>query len=394
MRADEHGEGGFSLIELVASLTILAVGIGAVMQTFSTSFSVAGVGNNRSRAVALATREAESMRSIPYEQVGFSTTQAGYAPTFEGATTVLVSDPGMSPTGPDQTVGGLVFHFTRHVVWADAASASGYPEAYKRIVVIVRWTDQMPHEVRQDAFVYPGGLGAYAGPQGATTAVTSVVSETALPPAAPLSLTASVPASSDGATTVNLSWTPSAVIVPAVANWVIQYSTNGFLTANVLTDTQPAGTTTFSATGLSPATLYSFRVAAKSSAGAQSTWSLVATATTSAVVSGACQLGTSTITPSAVLRLHGGTTMLTSDAVVSVNAAGTCSSLMLKFSATAGSESTMYMTPIGGVWTATISGLATPWDTGIHDIKVVNATGTVLGTLTFTVCVHNAKTCP
>ena len=393
MRADEHGEGGFSLIELVASLTILAVGIGAVMQTFSTSFSVAGQGNNRSRAVALATREAESMRSVPYEQVGFSTAQAGFTATFEGAPTVVVSDPGMQPTG-SYTLGGMVFHFTRHVVWADAASAAGYPQAYKRLVVIVRWTDQAAHEVRQDAFVYPGGQGVYSGPQGGTTLVSTVAAAADLPPAAPLSLTASVPASSEGAATVNLTWTPSAVLVPAVAAWVVQYSTNGFITANVLTDTQPAGSTTFSATGLAPGTLYSFRVAAKSATGAQSTWSLTATATTNSVVSGACQLGTSTITPSAVLRMHGMTTMLTSDAVVSVNAAGSCTALQLKFSATAGSESTVFMTQVGGVWTATLSGLAMPWDTGIHDIRVLNSSGTQLGTLTFTVCVHNAKTCP
>lgn len=394
MRAVGHGEGGFTLIELVASLTILAVGIGAVMQTFTASFSVADQGNNRARAVALATREAESMRSVPYEQVGFSPTQSGYVASFEDAETVVVLSPGIEPTGPDHVVGGLTFHFRRHVVWADAASASSFSQAYKRIAVIVTWTDRVPHEVRQDAFVYPGGLGAYTGPQGSTGVTVPVSTEVGLPPAAPLAVTATVPAGSNGATTVDLSWTPSAVIVPPVAAWVVQYSTDGFLTANVLTDTQPAGTTTFSATGLAPATLYSFRVAAKSSTGAQSSWSLTAVATTNAVVTGACQLGTSTVTPSAVTRLHGVSTLLSANAVVSVNAAGTCSALQLKYSATAGSEVLTYLLPVGGVWTATLDGLTTPWDTGTHEIQVVNGSGTVLGTLTFTVCVHNAKTCP
>src|SRR4051812_24303563 len=56
-----RGDGGFTLIELMASLTILAVGILAAVRVMDSAFFVAGQGGNRTRAVHLATREAESV---------------------------------------------------------------------------------------------------------------------------------------------------------------------------------------------------------------------------------------------------------------------------------------------------------------------------------------------
>jgi hypothetical protein len=314
---------------------------------------------------------------------------------FEGAATVAVGDPVVQPAGPDVVLGGMTFSFVRHVVWADAASVAGYPQAYKRAVVLVSWVDRGGiHTVRQDAFVYPGGRGAYVGPAGSVTTTTLVAAD--VPPSPPLTLTASVPADSTGASTVNLSWTASPISTPAVATWVVQFSTDLFVTAHLLTDTQPASVRSFAATGLSPSTAYQFRVAARSSAGTQSTWSVTAVATTGAVAAAACSLGTATITPSAVLRLHGATTLLVSDAVVSVNASGSCSGLQLKYSATAGTTTTAFLVAAGGggVWTGVMNGLTASWDTGTHQVQVVDGGGSVLGTLTFTVCVHNAKSCP
>jgi prepilin-type N-terminal cleavage/methylation domain-containing protein len=398
VRVSRQGDNGFTLVELVVALTVLALGIGAVGNTFWTSFSIAGQGNNRSRAVALATREAEAMRSSPYDRLGFSAVQSGFESSFEGLTTVLVADPMVHPLGPDHVVGGMTFQFQRHVVWADAASVPGYQQAYKRISVMVTWTDQGgAHQVRQDAFVYPGGMGVYRGPQGgAATSTTSTTAVVNVPPAPPLNLTATVPVGDVGATSIDLAWTPSTITSPAVSAWVVQMSTDNFLTAHLLTDTQPASMPALEATGLSPSTTYWFRVAAKSAAGQQSTWSVVAMATTNGQTVAPCQLGTSTITPSAVKRLNGGSTVLSANAVVSVNATGgSCSGLQLRFNASGGTTSTVYLTAgVGGVWTGVLNGLTTAWDTGARDLEVRDGGNHVLGELTFTVCVHNAKKCP
>ena len=394
MLSPARGQGGFTLVELVVALTVLAVGIASVVNVFWSSFAIAGQGNNRSRAVALATRETEAIRAVPYDRVGFSASQSGFSASFEGATTVLVDDPLMAPTTPSEIVGGVSFSFVRHIVWADAASVAGFAQAYKRAVVLVSWTDQGgTHTVRQDAYVYPGGEGVYTGPQGGATTTTTVLS--VVPPVPPLSLTASVPSGADGATTVDLAWTASPISVPAVAAWVVQYSTDAFITAHVLTDTQPSSITSFTAGGLSPATTYQFRVAARESGGLQSTWSVTATATTTPAVSNSCSLGTATLTPSAVKRLHGVATVLASDVMVNVNTSGVCSGLQVRYSPLAGVLMSQFLTAAsGGTWMGTMNGITTAWDTGVHHVDVLDGAGTVLGSLSVTVCVHNAKDCP
>lgn len=388
-------EGGFTLIELVIGLTVLAVGIGAVVNVFHSAFAVAGQGNNRSRAVALATREAEAMRAIPYERVGFAADQVGYVADFEGLPTVVVDDPLIEPVESGVDVGGISFSFVRHVVWVDAASVSGFADAYKRVTALVSWQDESGvHEVRQDAFVYPGGQGAYAGPQGgAASTTTTLVS--VVPPSAPLTLSASVPAGTDGATSVDLSWTASPISVTPIDTWIVEYSTDSFMSAQRLTDTQPASSTALTATGLSPSTTYSFRVAAQSANGLVSTWSVSVMATTTPALSNACGLGTATLTPSALKRLHGVSTVLSGNVVAVVNTTGTCTGLQLRYSPIAGASATAYLTAgVGGMWTGTLDGITTAWDTGTHQVEVLDGVGSVLGTMTVTVCVHNARSCP
>jgi Tfp pilus assembly protein PilV len=392
---------GFTVVELMVGLTVLAIGIGGIVNVFNTSFSVASQGNNRSRAVSLATRDAEAMRAVPYDRLGFAPTQPGFLAGFEGSPTVIVAEPLIQPTGPSQTIGGMTYQFERHIVWADAASTSGFVQAYKRVAVMVSWTDQAgTHTARQDAFVYPGGRGLYKGPQegmATTTTVASAGGAGAAPaPAAPLGLLASVPTDLSGSSTVNLDWTPSASSTPAVSTWVVQFSTDSFMNAHVVTDSQPAAVTTLSVAGLSPSTQYQFRVAAKSAAGVLSTWSVVASATTSAEAASVCELGTATMTPSAVKRQNGGSTVLSANAAVSVNASASCTGLKLRFKTTAaGGFTTVLMTAgTGGTWAGTVNGLTTAWDTGSHQVEVLDGSNTVLGTLAFTVCVHNAKKCP
>lgn len=389
------GDAGFTLIELAVSLTVLAIGIGAVVNVFHSAFTVAGSGNNRSRAVALATREAEAMRAVPYERLGFAADQEGFVDAFEGLTTVVVSDPLVAPVESGVEVGGISYSFVRHVVWADAASVDGYTDAYKRATALVSWTDEAGlHEVRQDAFVYPAGLGAYVGPQGGAASTTTTVAAV-VAPSAPTSLTASVPAGADGSSSIDLAWTAPSISVTPIDTWLVQYSTDSFLTSHVLTDTQPSNSTTFRASGLSSSTTYSFRVAAQSANGLVSTWSFTAVATTTAVVSQQCSLGTATVSPSAVKRMHGVSTVLSGNVSASVNTTGICSGLRLRYAPVTGGSVTTFLTAgSSGVWTGTLNGLTTSWDTGTHEIQVLDGVGTMLGTLTVTVCVHNAKTCP
>lgn len=390
-------EGGFTLIELMASLTVLAIGIVSTASVIMSSLDVGSQGNTRARAVALATREADSLRAVPYDRLGFASTQTGYVATFEGGTTVQVAAPIVVPEGPNQVSGGRSFAIRRHIVWADSATSGvTYTQAYKRIVVLVSWDDRAgAHQTRQDALVYPGGLGAYTGPQGSATTTTTIASGS---PAAPGSVTATVPAGAAGASTVSLSWVPPGSSTPPVATWVIQYSTTSGFTANVVqvTDSQPAANPSFEVTGLSGATTYWFRVAARSSNGELSAWAYSGQVSTSASAVTACQLGAATITPSGIKRANASSTYLKSDASISVNTNATtsCTGLYLSYSPTAGSTATVQLSPSGGLWTGTVDGDTTSWDTGNHGIDIRTSATQVLGTVTLTVCVHNAKQCP
>lgn len=408
-RASEgRDEAGFTLVELMASLTVLAIGIVSTTSVILSSLNVGSQGNTRARAVALATREADSLRAVPYDRLGFASTQSGYVAAYEGRTTVQTASPIVAPEGPNQTSGGTPFGIRRHIVWADAASATSagvtYAQAYKRIAVLVSWTDRAgAHEARQDAIVYPGGRGVYTGPQGSVTTTTVPAAGS---PAAPLvgSVIATLPGTPlipdpRASNTVMLNWTPAAPSTPAVATWVIQYSTNGFSGSNVfqVTDSQPASTPSFEVTGLSAATTYRFQVAGRSSTGALSTWTQSNEVTTSTAVSTQCQLGTATITPGAIKRQNASSTVLRSDASVSVNtnASTSCAGLRLVYSPTAAAPATVYLVQSsGGLWTGTVDGDQTSWDTGTHQITIRDNTTASLGALTLTVCVHNAQSCP
>ena len=396
-------ESGFTLVELMTSMTVLAIGIVSTASVIMSALDVGSQGNTRARAVAVATREADSMRAVPYDRLGFASTQSGFVSLFEGGTTVQVTDPILEPVGPPAVSGGTSFGVRRHITWADANSATTtgltYAEAYKRIAVIVTWTDRSGgHEARQDAIVYPGGRGPYTGPQGSVTTTTTPAVGS---PAAPVAVTATVPLDSRGTDTVSLAWTPTALSVPAVATWVIQYSTNGFAGSNIfeVTDSQPAATPSFDVTGLSAGTTYRFRVAGRSSSGAMSAWTSSNQVTTSAASGDSCQLGTATITPGAIKRQSASSTFLRQDATVSVNTnnIGTnCAGLRLVYSPTAssGTKTDWLTQTAGGLWTGTIDGDSTSWDTGTHQITIRDNAVAALGTLTLTVCVHNAGSCP
>lgn len=389
-------DAGFTLIELMVGLTVIAIGIGAVINVFHSAFTVAGQGNNRARAVALATRDAEGMRAVPYDRVGFAASQEGFVSQFEGLPSVVVGDPLLTPFDSAVDVGGMEFAIERYVVWVDAASVGGYEDAYKRATVLVSWTDETgDHTVRQDAFVYPGGQGAYVGPQGGAASTTTTLAAV-VAPSPPLSLSATVPTGTEGATSVELAWTEAPVSVTPVGSWVVESSTDSFFNSQRLTDTQPAGSLSFTVTGLSPGTTYSFRVAAMSSNGLMSTWSMVAVATTTPALSNSCGLGTASLTPSAVKRMHGVSTVLSSDVMATVNTTGSCSGLQVRYWPVAGLSQTVFLmqSASGGTWTGTLSGLVTAWDTGTHVVEVLDGFGSVLGTMTVTVCVHNARSCP
>ncbi len=351
-------ERGFTLVELIVSLTILALGIVGVIGVMNSSFGVAVRTNERSRAVNLATREIESVRAVPYD--------------------VLI------PTGTTETrtekVGGTTFTVEKATTWG-ARGTNAY--AVKDLTVNVRWAaNGTIHDVAQVTTVYPGGLGPKAVPA-------SDPCGSAGTPSGPIALLAGAPGLLSE-TAVDLAWTPSTSSGTAVAAWRIDMTTGG--TNQTITTTHPVASTVYRVEGLSANTTYSFKVAGISACGKLSAWSPVRDVTTLVSLATTCNLGTPSVTPSSARRANNGVAAgLDVSPTVAVNTTGTCTGMHIKYEATAGVMRTQFMSG-GSVKTVVIT-VAGPWDIGVHTINIYDGANTKRGSLLLTVCAHNAGTC-
>lgn len=381
--AVRRGERGFSLIEALMACTVLSVGVFGTMQVFLGTLRTASVASARTHAASIAAREIESMRAIPYPALGFGVS-SGASASFEGAATVFVADAAAktTPAGSPETEEGVSFTISRAVVWVSQGS---YANQYKRVVAVISWHDPAgSHSVRQDGFVYPGGLGPYGG------ATTTTSTTTAIAPGAPSALTATAD-SLNPTTQINLIWSAG---FPAATTFEVQHAQDAsFTTATVDTTTQPGTTSSFNKTGLSAGTTFYWRVRALS--GAQgSAWSNTAQGNTQAAAAQACTAGSANATPSAVNKKNGSSNQLKNNVVVSVNTTGTCSGLFLRLTPQA-TQMTQNMTQGGGgVWSTTISASAYNWDIGQKTVQVVDGSNAVLASIALQICAHNAKNCP
>jgi type IV pilus assembly protein PilV len=357
--ADERG---FTLIELVVSLTILAIGIVGVIGVMNSSFGVAVRTNERSRAVNLATKELEALRAVEY------------------ATLI--------PTGTTETrtekVGGTTFTIEKAVTWVAQGSNA---TAVKRATVAIRWSSGGGiNEVAQATVIYPGGLGPVA------PASTSSCGSGGTP-SGPIALGAGAP----GILTenaVDLAWTPPASSSPAVATWKIEMSTDNFATSQVLTSSHPVSSLVYRAENLSANTTYKFRVAGVSACGNASVWSPIATVQTlAAAVIPSCTLGSSTVSPTGVKRANNGNSAgLAVTTTVTVNTTGSCAGLYIKYQAVTGTWRTQQLVATGGVWRVNLTSTG-PWDIGVHTIDIYDGANVKRGSLLLTICAHNASSC-
>ncbi len=179
----DTSDAGFTIIEVVAALFLVAVGFAATMSVFWSDLRTAGVSQFRSAGATVATKETEAVHAVPYDSVGFYSDQSGYVTQFEGRNTVTLGTTApagaLAPTSV-VPVGPITYSVARYVTWADTDPGSGnQPEAYKKTTVIVSWSDQGgSHQVRQDSVFYPGGRLPYAGPGSGSSTTTSTSSTT------------------------------------------------------------------------------------------------------------------------------------------------------------------------------------------------------------------------
>lgn len=364
-------ESGFTIIELVVTLTIIAVGIFGVTQVFLGSLATTAYSDSRTRATAIAAREVEDMRAAPYAQVGFSSTAPGFVSSItEGGvaySTVVVTSPATTPQGASEKIGGVTFAVRRDIVWAPLGSATN---AFKRVIATVSWSDRSgSYTVRQDAGVYPGGLGVYGG-AGATTTTTAAPSVPSNPTGFTATLNSLTPT-----TAVDLAWSAGTVLP---VYWELQYSANAGTTWVPVTASQPSGTTMYALSGLSSGTVYLFRV--RGINGTLTSQWVQATATTQAAVT-TCTILSAAVNPTSVQKKN--SNALQNDLVVTVNTSGVCTGLKVELPASTTFTATMVQ--VSTTFSYTEDKNAHSWSTGAKTIRILSASNVQLATISLVV---------
>lgn len=375
-------ESGFTLVELMAALTILAVGIVGTIGVMNSSIRVAGTTGARSKGVAVATKHIERLRAVPYDQL---------VPAGSSADVTTVSEP----------IGNRIYTVKWVVTLVDEATpgSTGTPvvKAYKKAFVWVSWTDESGvHDVYQTTFIYPGGRGRH----NPTAASSSPDSTNAPDP--PINFTAGPVTDS---TDVDLAWDPPAPTptAPAPAAWVVQYSKDStFPSGSVhqVADSLPAAVTELRVTDLAALTTYHFRIFTKSAEGTLSaTAAQRLNVTTNSTTSTSCTVGTASVTPSAVKKKSandgGG---LATNPRVAVTTLGTCVDLSFRMEYSSGNGVTRDVAMLidaTNTYSATVDGTL-EWTVGDHDITVFSYSGstkTVRARLRLTVCAANRRNC-
>jgi prepilin-type N-terminal cleavage/methylation domain-containing protein len=426
----DDSESGFTIVELVVALAVLAMVMAPLASVFWGAMRTAGVAAHRTDGSSIASREIESMRAIPYAQVGFYADQTGYTTVYEGFTTVSLGAtspasgtlvPQLQPQRPDPHAatgyapdpdpenataiqqGGVSYSVERHVVWIDAQDASTtYVQAYKRLTVIVTWSDQGgAHSVRQDSILYPGGQGEFQGAMGGTTSTTSTT--VVLDPIAPVLGTITGLADPAGETQIPLTWTQPAGGA-AVTSYSIVYSTSSSFPStsiSLVTGLAPS-ITSYTVTSLTANTTYYFEVIAY--AGSSSATSNTQSFATLAVPVQTCQLGALSVTGATTLSTTG--TILQTNGKVGENLAlsmtttGTCThSYAVKGTdptSAADPGSAYALTTSSGTYTGTVASSGSKsWAVGVHtfavwDVTTNSATSVVK---TFKICAKGSTTC-
>jgi len=426
-------ESGFTIIELVVSMALLAIVAAPLAGVFWSAIRTAGSAAHRTDGASVASREIEAMRAVPYGQVGFYDDQnpslppgalSGTTIVSLGATSPAPGSPGsplIQPLTPDPnaasgyapdpdpnnanpvTYGGVRFNVQRFVVWANAKDPTqNYSNAYKKLTVIVTWTDQAgSHTARQDSLLYPGGLGIYAGPDGGPGASTTTTAPV-FTPATPV-LADIVPFTPpNDENQVQLNWTQP----PGggqVTSYAIEYSTSSSFPAGNFTAINPLPPTlrSFTVTNLTPATTYYFEVIAYANTDSStSLWKSITTAAPSGI---ACTLGSLNIaganslsTTGTILKSNG---QLSENLTLSWTTSGPCTdSYEVHASDPLGSTDPGSPYALGGgagVYSGVINNNSKNWAIGVHTFNVWDVTTSKPTPVvkTFKVCASGVPSC-
>ena len=375
-RADE----GFTLIEMVVALMILAIVLTAMAPAFYGSLRATALTSERSVASGLGVAANEQIRSFPYYTVGYYQA-AGGTPT-DVPSQCTGSNPVTLPTvGPvdglatSKVVGGHQYTITRCLYWQNSSSdgsGSNYTGAYKKSVVTVGWSfNGTNYSITQTSAVYPGGESSY----GQSGADSNHFPSVTLPPpvTTPPSPPQSVTVSASTSTSMNLSITAPATTPTPVDHYEIDFTDNysGSGPVDCAACVWTYTTTTNSAppvSGLTPATTYWFQVRSVASDGTTSTATTPISGTTSTGSSNGCVVYGLYVNPTQGVVDPNGHLVNASSFSIWVDASSPCSAQQLQVAYVSnGAQTTASLTQqSSGAYTGAAGTGSTVWSVGNH----------------------------
>ena len=382
-------EEGFTLVELMVAMLILAIVLTALLPAFFGSMKATTSSDNRSTANGLAVAATEQLRSVPYYQVGYVSTpsqcQNPNDPQNPDKTPVVLPSGTTTPLTAvtTKTLSGTTYTTVRCIYWIDS-SVSGDTLAYKQTVVTVSWTSNgVPGQTVQTSAIYPGGESAYTSGGQQDFAPSQATSTTTIsgPPLPPINVTAN-PDPNSNWNTIDVSWQAPVNSPTAPTNYIVEYiSVPGNSTcptplpstpAPTQSPPEPASASPLAVT-VSSSTEYCFQVVSVASNGTQSvTPSNVASATTAAPPSTGCAVSSLTVNNSNTTVMVDGNGHLVGATGIPLGVSATkqCTNVSVGYTTTG---STINQTTMSGSYPS-LSGTAgtssTVWSVGNHAFVV------------------------
>ncbi len=377
---------GFTLIEVIIALLILAIVMAALAPAYYGLLKATASSNQRSVANGLAVSATEQLRTYPYDEIGYYATAipAGCPTTTTNpsANPVILSSTINEPIetlATSKTIGNVTYSIRRCVNWVNSTLA-GDSLAYKQSVVTVSWPSAgSTLSVSQTSALYPGGEGAYSGPEDDYVPGGTTTTVPANPPSPPNNLSASDDQSAP-TNTIDVSWT-APTTSPTPSYYIVLYTTTNPAGASIASLGAGAYAASSNVSGLSTkitvgaGTTYYFQVESVTSGVASTGISNTATATSASATTTASTTTTTTAAGSTTTAAGGTTTTSTTSTTVA-----TCSINSLVVTPSKGGSgsgnSGVALTSNGQLASETSFGLAVNASSGCSNVTVGYAPST------------------
>lgn len=417
---DEAAQAGFTFVETAVALGVFIITLIPTTSVFWGGLQAASVSSVRSDAVGVATSTLADVQALPYNEVGFFSSQLHYVASCPSSVSLCSGEPtviagvtgGITPV-TTQTVGATTFTITTYITWANAAVPSGTcvtgsascQGAYPQVTVVVSWGGPAAGSVTESSIYYPGGQGKWTGPGSSRVASSTCNSNPNTP--GDVSAADSNTAAESQQAQVTVSWDPVTtanepcyfVIDEATAQSGLPTSctipTGSGFQANYW---QPGTAASYTVTGLSWNTGYYFAVVAYSSGGTNCAFAYTGLVTTPSASTGSnCTVTAFTVTavPSNSTSktyedTHGN---MTDNFSLVASTTGTCSSLTVQsqlVNATTQDPGSPYSLAAGtsGQFTYTVPSSGNAWTTGQHLFTVYVGGVSASQQQSFEVCAH------